>query len=164
MWITFFQTERVRLIFPCLKLHKIKLKHLPRPRGVERANSVLEKRGPRARGSREERAPWARVATLVLGWSSFPEPEGAASGLAPASPAEGAGTRGSSNPTGAASSCFGVAAAQVPRESGLVDGVPRWRWLPFQFMPQTREAPHGDTGAWTRRCPRARSGRKRQLR
>lgn len=163
-WVFVFQTERVRLVFPCLKLHRIKLKHLPRPHGVERAKFVLEKRRPRARGRREEHTPWTHVATLAPGWWSFPEPEGAACSLAPTSPAEGAGTQGPSNPTGVASSCFGVTAAQMPRKSGLVGGVPRWRWLPFQFVPQTHKPLPGDTVAWTRRCSRVRSGRRWQLR
>lgn len=120
-------------MFPCLKLHRVKLKPLPGPVESKRP-FVLEKRRPRARGRREEHAPWTRVAALAPGGSSLPEPEGAARSLAPTSPAEGAGTRGPSNPTGVASSCFGVTAAQMPRESGLVDGVPRRRRLPFQLV------------------------------
>ena len=60
MWIIFFQMERVRRIFPCLKLNIIKLKYPPQPLRLH--PSKLEATGG---GRQGDRAPWTHVDTLT---------------------------------------------------------------------------------------------------
>lgn len=60
MWIIFFQMERVRHMFPCLKLNIIKLKHPPQPLRLH--PSKVEAMGG---GRQEDHAPWTHVDTLT---------------------------------------------------------------------------------------------------